>query len=244
MIQYKQNLRIQRKEDNTLGLFSDYLEACRDNLCENEIDPCLFIGSSVLRIYHSYSFTNEVKKGNYIDTKEIEKRLYDFERFKAIYLIEERILLKYKNMTDVTSALVKDVLIFIDEQLHQSYIGVCEIINELRHHLSSHITGTIIPDTEERIISDLLDSIMNGILFCLKNGSAIDTSECRKVVNDAAHLICFFTKENFSFSRKQIFQYYLENVLSIPKSQCLCYNCHKTLFLDMPYCFNCYERNS
>ena len=235
---------MQRKEDNTLGLFSDYLEACRDNLCENEIDPCLFIGSSVLTIYHSYSFTNEVKKENHIDTKKIEKRLDDLERFKANYLIAERILLKYKNMTDVTSALVKDVLIFIDEQLHQSYIGVCEIINELRHHLSSHITGTIIPDTEERIISDLLDSIMNGILFCLKNGSAIDTSECRKVVNDAAHLICFFTKENFSFSRKQIFQYYLENVLSIPKSQCLCCNCHNTLFWKIPYCFNCYERNS
>lgn len=232
-----------RKGDNYLGLFSDYLEDCRDRICSNEVDPCLFINNSILRSQYSYQSFYKTENGNKIYSEDISERLKELEKIKANYLIAERILLKLKKTNEIASALVIDVIAFIDEQLHQSYIGVCEIINEHKKYFTNCVTDTIVTDSEDRISNDLLSSIMNGILYCLKSGSAIDTSECRKVVNDAANIICFFNKENFSFSKKQIFQYYLENVYKIHKAQCLCCNCHKPLFLDIPYCFNCYERN-
>lgn len=226
-----------------MGLFSDYLEDCRDRICSNEVDPCLFISDSVLRSHYSYPSAYKTENTDYIDVRDISEHLKELERIKANYLIAERILLKLMKSKDTLSVLVTDVLAFISDQLHQSYIGVCEIINEHKCHMPDCVTDTIVPDSEDRISNDLLSSIINGVLYCLKNGSAIDTSECRKVVNDAANIICFFSKENLSFSKKQIFQYYLENVCKIHKSQCLCCNCHKPLFFEIPYCFNCYERN-
>lgn len=226
-----------------MGLFSDYLEDCRDRIYSNEVDPCLFISNTVLRSQYSYQSSYKAENGTNIDAEDISEHLKELEKIKANYLIAERILLNLKKSNEIASSLVTDVLAFIDEQLHQSYIGVCEIINELKCHLPKCVTDTIVPNSEDRISNDLLSSIMNGTLSCLKNGSAIDTSECRKVVNDAANIICFFNKENLSFSKKQIFQYYLENVYKIHKAQCLCCNCHKPLFFEIPYCFNCYERN-
>ena len=165
------------------------------------------------------------------------------EKIKANYLIAERILLGLKNSNDITSVLVNDVITFIYEELQRSYLGVCEIVNQLCVSLSNRSIEEIVPDSEDRISNDLLNYIINGILSCLKNGSDIDTSECRKVVKNTADIICYFTKESLSFSKKQIFSYYLESKFKITKSKCLCCNCHKPLLSDIPYCFNCYERN-
>lgn len=228
-----------------MGLFSDYLEDCRDKVCSNEIDPCLFISSnSVLKSHYFYQSVYKIQDRNSTNnTEEFGKNLRELEKIKVNSLIAEKILLKYKSVRTISSVLVVDVFNFIDEQVHQSYIGICEIINELKCHVSDYGANAIVPDSDDRIMSNILGSFMNGILYCLKNGSVVNTSECRKIVNDAADLICFFTKENLSFSKKQIFQYYLENVFNIPKSQCICCNCHSKLFFEIPYCFNCYERN-
>lgn len=226
-----------------MGLLSDYLERNRETLSVNEIDPCLYIKFTGVNsnLHKSINFIH--KNSNLLDEKDLVAQLFELEKLKTLYLVAEKIVLKFIKDCEIKSHLISEITDFFLCELQQSYKSTCKIINESNMKAKIETTPNILIDSDDTIKRDILNSIINSCIQCLKSGTLIDTSECRKVVNDLASAICHFTNESLSFSKKQILSYYLENELKFPKSNHQCSNCHKQLLFNLPYCFNCYERN-
>lgn len=228
-----------------MGLLSDYLEDCRDSIDFNELDPCMFIKRTLIdeNIMEYCNKISQSKSCSEIDADDLLLQSCKLEKLKANYLIAEKMILELKNKNILNSYLVIEIVDTFINQLKYAYISLCEIRKEIDKLLSSTFNGNVSADSEETIRNDILTAIMKSVIECLKNSSVIDTSECRKVVNDSAEIICYFAIEKYNMSRKQIVSYYFEKNAGLLKSNCECKNCGKKLYLNMPYCFNCYERN-
>ena len=68
----------------------------------------------------------------------------------------------------------------------------------------------------------------------------MDTSIFRKVVADCAALIRVLEDEPYHLPDKNVVQNYMVRRFDLVKGTVCCPNCKEFLYVDIPYCLNCY----
>jgi len=236
-----------------MGLFSDYLEENRDRVGSGEIDPCLILSSNYGfnnydTVYGSLDkyveYANNIKAQNEIG-KELINNLPELEKIKAEYLVASKIMLKCLNNLDLQTELVSDILETLEKQLDQAYKQICKLRKDIDNKIKigSREIAVLPLEPESSIQKRLLKQIMNCILVHMSNGVIINTSECRRVINDASNIIRSLLMENYAWPNKKVFAYYLEKQFQAKKGKTRCKNCGELLYREIPYCINCFERN-
>lgn len=229
-----------------MGLISDYLEENRERGNGGFVDPCLIMGSS-----HNYHVIHEnllryeaAKKKEKEDiARQLISQISELEQLKHGYLLADKALLEVINFGNLQSRLMQDILNSVDDQVQDNYRGICETINDIDKKLNHPCHTQIKPVGGGKIRDQLLELIMGGILYMLRNRLPLDTSSFRKVIHDCAELIRHFRQENYLLANKKIVQYYIEKHFDIKTGHHKCINCGQPMKIDIPYCLNCYERN-
>ena len=234
-----------------MGLFSDYLEECRDRCAAGDIDPCLIISTkngygNYNKIYKQLEEYSQTDLGNE-QRMQLQKQLIqnsaELEKLKASYLISEKAVYEVLNTKPPKSILIRDILEALKWQLHQCYLQICELRKKIDQKLGRQKIPTLPLPSESSIRQNVLERLINSVLMHMSNGVITNTSECRKVIKDCAGLIRCLEQEDYSWNDKDVFSYYLEKQFKIKKGQHRCMNCGALLHEDIPYCLNCYERN-
>lgn len=232
-----------------MGLFSDYLEECRGK--DNYIDPCMILGKKKKRTkfvsYYKQLEKLENKNIDELEKNEIREELIhkssELERLKSEYLICEKTILRAENMIEFLSEFTKDLLKMMCEQYRINYQEICDLRQEIDKKIGMKSLVDFETNDENDLMKNILKQIINSMLGYMQSGAFGDTSSFRKVINDCAEMIKYFEEEGYSQANKDIFAYYIEREFNIKKVQCTCYNCHKNIYENIPYCLNCYERN-
>ena len=234
-----------------MGLFSDYLEECRDRCTAGDIDPCLIISqkNGYGNYKKAYQRLAEYSKKDITDEQrmclriELIQESAKLEKLKSGYLISEKAIYELLNTKTPKSILMQDILDTLKSQIHQSYLQICELRKGIDQKIGNSSIPVLLMPSEHVIRCSLLERLINSVLIYMNNGVIVNTGECRKVIKDCANLIRCMEQESYSWNDKKIFSYYLEKHFAIKKGQHRCVNCGTLLYEDIPYCLNCYERN-
>ncbi len=235
-----------------MGLYSDYLEQCRSRISSGEIDPCMIMRASRCESNNYNNYYKKLQRFKNINTSQQEKlvirqevieKSLELEQIKVGYLLTEKIILQIENKNLLCSQLIKDIIGVYKEQIHKGYQAICDLRQEIDRHVGKVYISAIKLENEERIRKDILERLINSIILYMNEGVIAETSSCRKVVNDCAELIRYMEQEQYSMANKEVVMYYLEKTFKLRKSQHRCVNCHESLYEEVPYCLNCYERN-
>lgn len=234
-----------------MGLFSDYLEECRDRCAAGDIDPCLILSikhgyGNYRKAYRKLEEYSKLGVGDEERNKlqiELIQNSAELEKIKSGYLISEKAIYEILNAKFLQSELIQDILDALKRQIHQSYLQICGLRRDIDKKIGKYEIPILSIPTENVIRCNLLKNLINSVLKHMSNGVITETGECRKVIKDCAGLIRCLEQEKYFWSDKEIFSYYLETCFEVKKSQCRCTNCGMFLYDDIPYCLNCYERN-
>ncbi|HAU84315.1 MAG TPA: hypothetical protein DCW90_02025 [Lachnospiraceae bacterium] len=236
-----------------MGLFSDYLEECRDRVKIGGLDPCMIISGcfekqvssyqSIYRKFRTYSNSDDDKKKQLI-YQQLVKQSSELETIKSGYLLGEKIVLRIWNSRKLQSSLITDTVKLLLSELRTSYYAICDLCQDINRQLNKKVPLQFNPPSESEVRENLMRMLGSSIVAYLQDASVIlDISEFRKVVYDFALIIQFFEQAQYNQPSKKIVCYYLEKSFDIKNSRFKCTNCGSYLLEDILYCLNCYERN-
>ena len=232
-----------------MGLFSDYLEYLRSCSGLNDIDPCMIIGSrfpSREMMRSALEKCPEEPPRQSASREQLLHRLSEIDTMLLGYLLAERTILPLQYSDEIQSALVVGIIKQLLSGLKNSYYAMCELRDDIRTRLGGETEINVKAGTnsEDEIKENLLTLIETSIIIHLQDeAEPCSASEFRKVVCDHAKLIEYFTGERQARLSKLTVSCQLENKYELRRGRCKCSNCGQPLFEDIPYCFNCYERN-
>lgn len=235
-----------------MGLFSDYLEECRDRVKIGGLDPCMIISGCFEKqvgfyqsIYHKLrTYSNSDDKKKQLIHQQLVKQSSELETIKSGYLLGEKIVLRIWNSGKLQSSLITDTVKLLLSEFRTSYYAICDLCQDINCQLDKKAIPRFNPPPESEVRKNLIGMLSSSIVAYLQDFSVLlDTSEFRKVVHDFALIIQFFEQEQYNQPEKKIVCYYLEKNFGIKNSRFKCTNCGSYLLEDIPYCLNCYERN-
>ena len=232
-------------------MISDYLEQNREKTGCRDVDPCMILGENLGRYDHAdishllkayqKAFTADDRKQRKI---QLTAKIMELETIKAEYLLEEKMVLTMLNRGILQSLFMQNQAELLGEELRKSYHGICDLRMKIDHEIGEHITTEVKIRSDKELGEKLLHLTITSVLIYLGQKSTyLDTSEFRKIVADMAEWIKFIEKCDFNQPGKKIVRYYLEKEFGLKETQLMCMNCGSKLLEDIPYCFNCYERN-
>jgi hypothetical protein len=140
------------------------------------------------------------------------------------------------------SELVADLLNQILSDIDKTRKLASELIHRIKK-ISNNLIVTNIKVSEADEKEYLLFVVMNSIYQLLKSSNDYDNSDFRTIVYDSAGLILLLNGDIETKKKKNVFKDYLEQHFNLHKSYIHCINCGSVLFYDIPFCFNCFERN-
>lgn len=246
-----------------MGLFSDYLEECR----ERDWDPLLLqpgmffypIQQQTKALHSNIPQKNTKHRSKTSRSKSAAKRMSpgtdttkkilltqasELESLKSVNLLAEKNLLALVNSQQFKSKLAQDKLDRLLNNLKESYRMICDRLGEIYREVGD-FNVTIRAQSEDAVKVDLFRLLMDSFIYSLRNpnGAPFDTSSLRKVVADMATMIRFFQGQTLEKQDKKVVYHFLVGQCGISQSHHQCQNCGRFLLDDIPYCLNCYERN-
>lgn len=235
-----------------MGLYSDYLEECRDRIRTGDLDPCMIIDggfrgklSSYQEIYRTltaYSNSNDDQKK--LLRQQLVEQSSELETIKIGYLLGEKVVLSVENSGKLQSALVIDTVRMLLEELGKSYRAICDLRQKISQQLGEKTVIQFKSPLESDVRKNMMKMIGSSIVAYFQDTSVIlDTSDFRKIVYDFAEIIRCLEQEQYNQPEKKIVRYYLEKEYEMKNGHFKCANCGSFLLEDIPYCLNCYERN-
>lgn len=219
-----------------MGLISDYLEQCRAG---SDIDPCMLIKTNLKSSREIYYTIQHCKQENSLLSR-LKYQADELEKINTGYILSEKFVLFLKNNIQLQSPIVEDILGSFLIQLKETYLSNAKILLRIYHQIkpSKHIELS-----EKDIRQNTFQLITNSITLYLQNNDYLDTNDFRKIVRDMAALIKLYSGNEKKFSDKMLVSMYIKTTFQKKDSVYRCSNCGKFLIENIPYCFNCYERN-
>lgn len=237
-----------------MGIYSDYLEKIKENPDYRPIDVENILSSNYrVATYKSIQEkVNEekIKKEAAAKRKEkyIDKNLLDnyreLQALLSIYNLDDKTACDILNHDIVRNAWVLDIVRLCQENSNDGRRQVNKLCDEIRQQLCKNAMPKITYVVSEgEVRRQLLRRIVISVVALMRGGDMVEVSQCRQIIRDCAHLICYLQNMNCVVADKKIFADYIEKQLGMEKSSFICQNCHEVLYKSIPYCINCYERN-
>ena len=232
-----------------MGLIADYVEANRERAFNGDIDPCMIVNTSHALRFRYASLHDTIREFSRPDNDkqrrkaleaELRKRASELDVIKVHYILSEKAILEILNCCPLESAMMFESLKELCAQMRQAYSSVCDMLRKIREQLKDNYKYQA-PEVDECTLRlRLLDLLLNGIVGFMNNDKSMDTSLFRKVVADCAALIRVLEDEPYHLPDKNVVQNYLMRRFDLVKGTVCCPNCKEFLYLDIPYCLNCY----
>lgn len=237
-----------------MGIYSDYLEKLKENPNYKAIDVENLLSSNcrvaTYRAIQERFYEEKVKKEAAAKSREryVDKGLIDnyreLEALLSIYTLEDKTVCDILNHKVVGTVWVSDILRVFQESSNEARAQVNKLYNEVRTQLGKvAIAKNIYVACEGEVRRQLLRQFIDSVLRKMKNGSALDTSQCRQIIKDSANLIRYLKDERYAWADVKVFTNYIEGQLGAARGAGSCKNCRERLYKNIPYCTNCYERN-
>lgn len=252
----------------TLGLSSDYTEYNREH---KDIDPCMFGDVRQKNNYNNYYYSNTISKAkqsqyHYTQTiketfhierdtvSEYEETLEDLRKtyiqcefFKLRCQEQEKIVIEIQRKYNLESPLLvqftKKMLDNIDNARKSNGDMMINISSVLSIDENT-INEELFVDTaeEKRRILEIMMTATNTVLQDEKCN--YDVSKFRVLITDCGKLIKALDSDyNTIRLSKIVAQKYYREHFYLKYGTAHCVYCHHPMFEEIPYCFNCFERN-
>jgi len=251
----------------TLGLSSDYTEYNREH---KDIDPCMFGDVRQKNNYNNYysntiskakqsqyHYTQTIKETFHIErdtVSEYEETLEDLRKtyiqcefFKLRCLEQEKIVIKIRWEYNLESPLLLQFADTMLENIDKARQANAEMLADILSVLpkGENITNKDfrVDVAEEKIkILEIMMTATNTVLQDEKCN--YDVSKFRVLITDCGKLIKALDSDyNTIRLSKIVAQKYYREHFYLKYGTAHCVYCHYPMFEEIPYCFNCFERN-
>lgn len=244
----------------SVGLISDYLEQNKEAA---SYDICLIIP----RTKYTTGMYVPTTDGNPMDHQAMEdkqnwkqdftdqaKFLHDAEMYGQMYsdahtlinrcLYREKQLLAIQKDFDFATHIVRDTIVEYLALIHENMQYASGLLVEAKHHIkNSRISQFDLNEAEENKIA--VSTLLNSVCTFLASSATFNESEyIHAIFHDIALLVGTLPEYDVIAKKaKDICRIYFEDIFHPTYGIDTCENCGRKLYKEIPYCFNCYERN-
>lgn len=228
-----------------MGIFSDIFE---ENRCNNNIDLGLYISRGHINVvsefmdkYYSKERQKHAEKSmntacDHINEEYIKSNIF----INRKTYIEEKIVRRLLN-SNYESALFNNII----EQLLKEIMKQRRFTNNIIEKHRKLIKVEEPKFDEDKLKIGLSEIILLSIYKFLSTDANMERSEFRLCIYDCAKLLLEYQKEIFNnknMLKSEIVEKYFTEEFGLTRSYIKCLNCGNSIYNEIPYCFNCYEK--